>query len=176
MKLRLVLRQNTNEIGNINATEYEYAVNVRDFLATINVNSAQGPTWPSVASVDALIGRLRDIEARRTRVQDDLIRVRLLGPLPVAVRDDVVEVLGERLAVNRDWRIQLTSLRTALQNSNDIVSGDAARRLGELFEAYGPLQNTLTIAADDLEEQLRLPWNEDNQIPYQKEPPPPPGH
>jgi hypothetical protein len=169
LQLRRVLRQCSNELGKIHAVEHQFAVNVRRFLATIGVNSPGEPKWPTVESVTDLIKRVTSIEADRTKIQYQLNAEILKSPLPIAIREDVVDELEEQLAVNRQWRVHLNSLRQALENQQEVIAREATEQLIELFRAYGPLRNHLRLAADDIEEQLRLPWDEDNELVYKKQ-------
>jgi hypothetical protein len=94
----------------------------------------------------------------RIGIKNAVNKVTLHTPLPIAVRDDLLQALDERITVNNDWSVRLQVLRVAITWNDEASIQDQMKRCNELFQSYAPPKNILRIAADDLEEQLRLPW------------------
>jgi hypothetical protein len=97
---------------------------------------------------------------RREEVKTRIKTLDLRMPLTVAVQD-LEEDIDERIEANTGWKIQSDVLMAAAKSGNAHTISKEIAALAELLEAYGPQGNPLKRAADDLEEQLRLRWAEE---------------
>jgi hypothetical protein len=173
MTLRSYLRQNECRITTLNAEEFAYAESVKLFLkAAETATKADSVLWPTTARVDEEIGELPGFEAQRRVVIRILDHVELKTPLPIAIREDVRDTLNERIANDEVWSVRLRDLREAIVLGDEVLVHDEVKRCEEAFAAYGVLQNAVKVAADDIEEQLRLPWWNDERPCGQNESPP----
>lgn len=166
LKLRAVLRENECRITALNSQEFAYSEKVKLFLAAARTSSkTSAGLWPTVSRVEELMVPIDGFVRFRKKIVTDLNGLLLKTPLPIAIREDVTEILGERIAANRKWYVHLTELRDAIELDDEPLVHDQVRHTNEVFQAYGSLQNALKVAADDVEEQLRLPWWNDRSAP-----------
>jgi hypothetical protein len=163
--LRRVLRTNECSVTDLNGREFAFAERVKLFLEASKTAERESPLWPTAAQVDELLTPLQDFVTERRAITNALDKLPLNTPLPIAVREDSREILGERIAVDNKWEVRLRELRAAIVLDNEKIVHDEVQKTSDLFLQYGALQNTLKVEADDIEEQLRLPWWNDQTQP-----------
>lgn len=166
LAFRKVLRERECDSSEVDRREFTYVERVKLYLRPLGV-SAQTPTetksskarvTPTVELIDRALAPLAEYVKLRVGIKNALNSVTLHTPLPIAMRDDLLEALDERITVDDDWSVRLQVLRTAITLHDEALIENEIKRCDELFEAYAPPKNILRLAADDIEEQLRLPW------------------
>jgi hypothetical protein len=163
--LRKVLRTNECSVTDLNGREFAFSERVKLFLEASKTAARQSPLWPTTAQVDELLTPLEGFVKERREVTNALDRISLSTPLPIAIREDSREIMGERIAVDEKWKVRLRQLRSAIVLDNEKLVSDEVQKTSDLFQQYGALQNTVKVEADDIEEQLRLPWWNDQTQP-----------
>ena len=171
LALRKVLRENECNSSEITSREFAYSERVKLYLQAVRLSSptpadTTSPTAatktvhirPTVDVVDRTLKPLEEFVKGRIAIKNALNSVTLKTPLPIAVRDDLLQAMDERIAVDNNWSIRLQALRGAITWNDESLIQDQMKRCDEIFQAYGPPQNVLRVAADTIEEQLRLPW------------------
>ena len=154
------LREHECHLDTINDKEFEYSQRLMLRLAAMKNAETRHVTNEHLTAEDVQLV-VHEIDAfilARTEIKEDLVSVCLKTPLPLAFKYDVAEVLDEHIRLNRKWMVRLERLIDAFRTGEEVLINDQVRQAYELFQSYGMPPNYLKVAADELEEGLRIPW------------------
>ncbi len=160
IQFRNKLREHECIIAATNDIEFEFSQRLMlklDSMKNAELVHQKKERWTE-DEVKVLVKEIEDFVVARNAIKENLQGVRLKTPLPLAIRYDVAEVLDERISVSRKWKIRLERMFEAFKTDDEVLIADQIRRTYEVFQSYGMPLNDLKVAADELEEGLRLPW------------------